>query len=55
MNRNLSQDSSEQHTSDGGYSSVNTDPTAQVAHNFSEDVEVMRDPVDTLAASSIND
>ncbi len=53
MNRNLSQDSSEQHTSDGGYSSVNTDPTAQVAHNFSEDVEVMRDPDDALTISSL--
>ncbi len=55
MNRNLSQDFGEQHTSDGGYSSVNSDPTSAFAHNFSEDVEVMRDPVDTLAASSIND
>jgi hypothetical protein len=53
METNLSQDSSEQHTSNDGYSSVYQDSIAAFARNFGEDIEVMRNPDYVLTISSL--
>lgn len=55
MNKNLSDDSAfqEQHTSDGGYSSVFHNTTENTAFDFANATAINRDPEDVLTISSL--
>nr|HQU85717.1 hypothetical protein [Pyrinomonadaceae bacterium] len=53
MKKRESEDLSEQHISDGGYSSVYHKTTNNLPEEFSGGVEITRDPEDALTISSL--